>query len=311
MKPLIRYAALAGVGLLMATAVAGSSPVQEVAYHLERGAREEWQEYSGVRFGVVADAHIGPTGYWGGRPQKLTHYSEQFLDEFVDIMNSEVQPDFVVQLGDFIEDADHETDLENFASGIDALDELDCPMYHVIGNHDTVNLSHDELEELTGLSQHYYSFDYEDYRFIVLAPQPTWDSGSYAVEIPDEQMSWLEEELESSEKEVIIFSHQSLADQDLSGNIWFERWPEGALVRNRDEVKDLFEESGNVIAVFNGHLHWNHMDVEDSIPYLTIQSLVENVNGKPSAAYAVVELDEDSITVSVFGNDPSTMSHSR
>lgn len=297
--------------MLLAAAADGSSPQEEVAYHLERGAGWEQQQSGAVRFALIADVHLGPTGYWGNREQKLGSYSVQFLEEFVDIMDSEVHPGLVVQLGDLIEDADHETDLENYASGIDALDELDCPAYHVIGNHDRANLSHDELEGLTGLGQQYYSFDYGEYRFIVLSPQATFDSGNYGAVIPPEQLSWLEKELAASEKEVIIFSHQSLADQDLSGNMWFEGWPEGALVRNRDEVKDLFENSGNVIAVFNGHLHWNHVDVEGSIPYFTIQSLVENSDGKPSGAYAVVELDEDSITVTVLGNDHATMSHSR
>ncbi len=71
--------------------------------------------------------------------------------------------------------------------------------------------------------------------------------------------------------------HHSAADQDLRGNRWFEGSPHLCLVRERRAMRRLFEEHG-VLAVFNGHLHWNHLDVIRGIPYVTLQSLIENLD---------------------------------
>ena len=78
-----------------------------------------------------------------------------------------------------------------------------------------------------------------------------------------------------------------------------------ALVGNRKEIRDIFEESGKVIAVFNGHTHWNKMDVHNGIPYFNITSIVENFrnDGTPSASYAIVDIDENEIHVEIGGED--------
>jgi hypothetical protein len=64
-----------------------------------------------------------------------------------------------------------------------------------------------------------------------------------------------------------------------------------------------------VRAVFNGHLHWNHLDLIHAIPYVTVQSLIENVDddapGRPAAAHAVVRLSDRRMMVRVAGNDPA------
>ena len=61
--------------------------------------------------------------------------------------------------------------------------------------------------------------------------------------------------------------------------------------------------------VFNGHVHRNHLDVIAGIPYVTIQSLIENLDedapGRPAAAHAVATITESRIVVRVRGNDPA------
>jgi hypothetical protein len=61
--------------------------------------------------------------------------------------------------------------------------------------------------------------------------------------------------------------------------------------------------------VFNGHLHWNHFDVIAGVPYVTLQSLIENVDddapGRPAAALTTVRLSDRRIVVRVRGNDPA------
>ena len=99
--------------------------------------------------------------------------------------------------------------------------------------------------------------------------------------------------------------HHSAADQDLRGNRWFEGSPHLCLVRERRRLRALFAEHGEVRAVFNGHLHWNHLDVIEGIPYVTLQSLIENLDddapGRAAAAHAVARISERRIVVEVHG----------
>jgi hypothetical protein len=67
----------------------------------------------------------------------------------------------------------------------------------------------------------------------------------------------------------------------------------------------MIEEHGDVRAVFNGHLHWNHLDVVGGVPYVTVQSLVENLDedapGRAAAAHAVARISERRVVIEVFG----------
>ena len=94
-------------------------------------------------------------------------------------------------------------------------------------------------------------------------------------------------------------------DQDLRGSPWFEGRPHACLVRERRRIRALFQQHGDVRAVFNGHLHWNHLDVIAGIPYVTLQSLIENLDddapGRAAAAHAVVRLSTKRIVVEVAG----------
>ena len=77
----------------------------------------------------------------------------------------------------------------------------------------------------------------------------------------------------------------------------------------RPRVRRIIEESKKVIAVFNGHVHWNHFDLCNGIPYITVQSLIENLDddapGRPAAAHAVCRLSERRLVIEIEGNDPA------
>jgi hypothetical protein len=52
-------------------------------------------------------------------------------------------------------------------------------------------------------------------------------------------------------------------------------------------------------------VHWNHLDVIAGIPYITLQSLIENLDddapGRAAAAYAICDLDDRRLVVTVYG----------
>jgi hypothetical protein len=99
--------------------------------------------------------------------------------------------------------------------------------------------------------------------------------------------------------------HHPASDQDLTGNRWFEKFPHICRVAERKKLRKVIEASGKVRAVFNGHVHWNHFDLIAGIPYVTVQSLIENLDddapGRPARAFAIVDLDPHRTIVRVDG----------
>lgn len=252
-----------------------------------------------MKFAIVSDIHIGQEEEYKGVVRKMSRHSLSFLNSFIDKMNNEVKPLFVVNLGDSINDISHDVDVLNLKIAFGNLSKLNCPVYNLVGNHEQKTIEIDELEKLFNHKPLYYSFDQENYHFIVLF------SERKDLLVFDDQKNWLKKDLDNTNKKTVVFVHHALADQDLTGNFWFENNPKRSLVKNREEIRQILENSKKVVAVFNGHLHWNKMDVHNDIPYFNIQSLVENFKNEdiPSNSYAIIELTPEIIDVDIQGAD--------
>jgi 3',5'-cyclic AMP phosphodiesterase CpdA len=193
---------------------------------------------------IITDIHLGPERHWNGILRKINKNAKAYLNDFVIETNDNVKPEFVVVLGDLIEDDNEINDKKNIDYITKLLTKLKCPVYYVAGNHDLKNISEDGLIKLFNQKSLYYSFDSGDFHFIVLFSKVSEDR---TIWISDEQTDWLKQNLEKTNKRTIIFVHHGLADQDLTGNPWFEGRPERCLIANRKEVRDIFSESGKVL----------------------------------------------------------------
>ena len=72
-------------------------------------------------------------------------------------------------------------------------------------------------------------------------------------------------------------------------------------MKNAQQVRSILEKSGNVLAVFQGHLHSGGYRRIGGIDYYTLRAMVEQPTAKNNA-YAVITLDRsDRITVKGFG----------
>jgi 3',5'-cyclic AMP phosphodiesterase CpdA len=222
-------------------------------------------------------------------------------------MNRVVKPDLVVNLGDDIEDESLELDRARYLECQSILRGCDAELVNVAGNHDTIHLPSAELlaawqrpagEEL------YRSFDRGGFHFVVLH---TREQKDHDVSLGEAQLAWIAADLEAHAGPTVVLMHHSAADQDLRGNRWFEGLPHICLVRERRKLRALFEQHGDVRAVFNGHLHWNHLDVIAGLPYVTVQSLIENLDddapGRAARAHAVARLSPKRIVVEVEGEE--------
>lgn len=254
---------------------------------------------------LISDLHFGPEASFGGKLRKLTTQAPALTRAFVARMNDEVRPALLVNLGDDIEEESPAVDLARYVECQAILRGAKAELVNVAGNHDTIHLRPADLLATWGKrpdEKLYASFDREGYHFVVLHTQERKD---VEVRVDDEQLRWLEGDLGATTLPTVVLMHHSAADQDLRGNRWFEGSPHICLVRERRKLRAMFREQGRVLVVLNGHLHWNHLDVIDGVPYVTVQSLIENLDedapGRPAAAHALLRLSEKRVLIEIAG----------
>ena len=257
------------------------------------------------KFVIFSDLHYLPASC-SNQERKLTKYAETMLNKLIEKVNMEIKPDFVVNLGDLIEDQnDYEKDLESYRYIYHQLQSFQCPVYSATGNHD-LKMMNDrvEIENIMGVPHSTYSFDSSGYHFVFLGLGIKKDfsikSGGIKRTqwISEEDIKWLREDLSHHSLPTILFCHFGLAEDDMKGNWWFEQNSEAALLKNRKEIKKILNQH-QVLAVFSGHQHWTKHITEEQINYYILGSMVENIHqdGIPDGVYMVVEISNHEFKV--------------
>jgi len=232
-----------------------------------------------VRFGVMADVHLD-----------FMYQAEPRLKQFVDRMNGE-QIDFVIQLGDFC------YPLPENRSFLDTWESFKGPRFHVLGNHDMDVCDKATVMAYWRMERNYYSFDSGSYHFVVLDGNYLCVDGEYADyehgnyhKLPNannhlspQQLDWLRDDLAATEKQTVIFCHQSLEPPELG-------------IHNHSDFRAVLKEANanakfhKVIACLNGHLHLDGVRMIDDIYYIQINSMSYYYMGKP---YEAVRYSEE------------------
>ena len=269
---------------------------------------------------VLTDAHAAGKAEGDSAGRKLTAKAGATLSKILDAGVERGDVEAVLDFGDLIEHSGSyappsqraQLDAANFGNCLSLFDHLTVPHLHAIGNHPLMNLSEQVILDLLKLEQPYFAQDVGDHKVVMLHSRfahkhddGVHKSGS-GIYIDETQLAWLASELERSEKPVLVCSHHPLSDQDLKGNVWFENFPQCALMENRANVQEILAQSGKVVAVMNGHTHWNHLAVDDhGTAHVTLQSLGENFrnDGTPAATYGIAKLKDASFNLEIFGED--------
>lgn len=258
-----------------------------------------------VRFGLITDmhAHDLDSPFEG----KWMSHTEERLSAFTTAMN-EWAPDFVIELGDFINgwvvlgtepgDPARIPDILAWADGL--YDQFNGPAYHIIGNHDLYNLDKSKYREILGMEATSYSFDVGSYHFVVLDVQFAADGtdlqNTYmgiAGFVPVLEFEWLRADLASTDQPTIICIHQPLDESASEAEAWGR-----PTVLNQDTLRELFAEDGDVIAVLQGHEHANEHQIIDGIHYITFEAMVDQGT---AATWAQITLDPVSQSLVIHG----------
>lgn len=248
-----------------------------------------------VRIGMVTDLH------YADKPAAGTRYYRETLSkmEEVAVEFQKAKPAFTVELGDLIDSADSvEVEKEHLARINKVLSTLPGDKHYVLGNHCVSALTKDEFLDGIGRVKSYYSFDVGGFHFVVLDACFRSDGQSYGrnnfkwtdANIPTDQIEWLQHDLKKTTSKTIVFVHQRL---DVGH-------PYG--IKNAAQIRDILEESGKVLAVFQGHSHKNDLIDINGIHYCTLVAMVEG-SGAESNAFSLMDIfDDGAIRLTGFRN---------
>ncbi len=235
--------------------------------------------------GIISDIHYGPLREFRGEMRGDGSSAKVKLPLLLEDMNRKCI-EYLIDLGDNISEENSEKDYSRLCEIKQAFDASKIRTFHILGNHECTTLDKKVSANVLGLKRDYYSVNiWPSYKLIFLDSQ----DGTCPGNIDDAQLSWLEKEL-NEPMATYIFSHQSLAEPDLSRNAWFKDGHSGGLIKNREDARKIISK-GNVRLVVSGHLHETHMQKIGKVQYCTIGSWSEfNPAGNISESYAIIEL---------------------
>ena len=250
--------------------ITGLEPYTDYTYRVDKGRVARFRtaadsDSAGFRFAVYGDTRDGNAAHRAIVQQMVA-----------------LAPDFVLHTGDLVESGRSTSEWNRFF-GIEEPLLRTAPFYPALGNHEDYDADRNtsqylDIFHLPG-NELWYAFDYGNARFICLK------ADGYPIDewFPDdEQLSWLEKQLEDNKAPwLIVFFHVGL---------FTSRSEDFLELGMRDRLVPLFEEYA-VDAVFMGHHHSYERILVNGITYIVTAgggaSLYELIEPEPGSQMAV------------------------
>lgn len=215
-----------------------------------------------MKFAVFSDLHYD-----------IIPDAERRIDEFIaSAIRHNV--DFMIDLGDFCEPKGENKKL------LKKIKDSNIPCFFTIGNHNTDKCSIEEAAKFLGIDNSYYSFIWDDVKFIILDANYIKKPNGYLQYykrnydkstdeypyVPPHEIDWLKKELQDEHIYYIILSHQGLYNDFMKRGI-----------SNRKEIQDILINAGengkNILICMNGHDHGTDYKQINGIHYYTLNSI--------------------------------------
>ena len=271
-------------------------------------SKDKKETYSNFTIGVMADCQYCDCPdrgirYYRSSPKRL----EKAIEEF-----NKHDLAYTIHLGDFIDKK-----FSSFDTLIPIWDKLKSKSYHVLGNHDfsVKDSLKSKVFDKLNLKSRYYSFEKNNWKFIVLDGNDLSFHGSLDAKKKEEaknlfeekkekpyakkyngglskaQLKWVEEELRLATKNnqnVGFFDHFPV-NPIASHNLW-----------NTDEFLSLIKKYNCVKVFMNGHNHAGGYKEENGIHFITYKGMVDTAD---TTSYSLTEFTKDSIFIKGFGRE--------
>jgi hypothetical protein len=235
-------------------------------------------------FATIGDSHLRSSNGTDLRYLKYMDEARGLLANYVRDINAHVPTvDFAVQLGD-LTDFGMTTE---FAAARQVMDSLACPLHPVLGNHDNFQSDHKQgWLDFAGIPSANYSFDVQGFHFIVI--DCTLDPYLFPyVDCGPALRAWVAGDLAANQgKPTIVFSHFNMRERPW--NPMFDTTLVYAEYRGMSALRQVLESSGCVVAVINGHVHANRVEIHNGIYYVDVGATLV---GPPSIRYFYVYPD--------------------
>jgi 3',5'-cyclic-AMP phosphodiesterase len=245
-----------------------------------------------LKIAIVSDIHAGSDNEF----VKGT-LSFELLEEALSHLVSQ-HPDILVDLGDRTND-DHVYDLVKHLEKLNQLfSKMPAPRHHLLGNHDFLHPA--MQQKYLGRTFENHAVQLDGWQLIFLS---AFD-GSVNGTLTTSDLSWLEQTLATTTLPAVVFTHQPLDGQPVTGNLLFEAFPHWLHSQNHERARAILEASKKVHLVISGHGHWTHLENVNGINYLTLDSFVPSAKtGDALGFYSLLELNATELCLRTFGRE--------
>lgn len=235
-----------------------------------------------MKIGLFSDSHFSSAELTCGN-----RYNNQSLRKIGEAMRAFAAEkcDLVIILGDVTDtEPAREKEEANLRRIAQVLDQSGMEIVCMMGNHDAFVFTPDDFYGILGEKYRPKTISRGGVNLLFLdacyfksgvhyQPGDTdWTDTFY----PHTQQ--LREALEHCEGDVYVFIHQNVDPQIRADHC----------LHNAAQLREVFEESGKVKVVYQGHYHWGHQLKHNGIDYITLAAMCENEN-----AWCIVDTTTD------------------
>lgn len=220
---------------------------------------------------------------------------ETFLYEKAVTAINNLNPDFVVITGDFVNDQNSDAQISEFKR-ITEMINPSIPVYYSPGNHDIGQVPNEE--SLKKYRKNYgsdrFSFKHKGSSFI------GFNTGFIKAKLEkyeNEQFNWLARKLQKCQnaQQIILFTHYPFFNKTADEPTAYSNIDQ----EYREKYLNLFRDN-NVAAVFSGHYHNNSLSNYENVQLVTTSALGKPLGTVPSG-FRIVKVFSDKVEHEYYG----------
>ena len=195
---------------------------------------------------------------------------------------------FVTILGDLINDADNQNQLNEFQKIINDFN-VDNKIYLVPGNHDVcIPAKDDNISEYSlnlyreRFGPDYYKVEHDDLKLIFLNSSIFRNHKNFLKDY-NNQLNLLKDAVNDYDEDLFIFMHHPLYAEDVNEdkNTW------NIDKETRLEIIDILSNHNKSVNIFSGHMHQNKINNYKNIQNIVVSSIGVPLGNDPSGYYKV------------------------